>query len=210
MSQQGRLRIVAIDVGYSSLGMVCVEVGMDSDPTTIVVIFADKIDLRDIPCQEGCTLAHSANVVDRITHFVRHYEAMLTGADRLLIEAQPITGLRDVQALLYDRFRSKTTLVHPTSMHKHFGLSGDYDTRKVQTVSIASPFLAHSVTFARLHRKHDIADAFCMVLYVTQRAHHEHVMQKQRDDIMSRAAVNRMNLSLDRFKCTASLVKARK
>lgn len=204
------MRIVAIDVGYSSLGMVCAEVRPDSDPGSIDVTFADKIDLRDIPCTEGCVLPHSANVVDRVAHFVRHYERMLEAADRILIEAQPITGLRDVQALLYDRFRNKTTLVHPTSMHKHFGLSRDYDTRKLETVAIASPLLTSSINFAKLHRKHDIADALCMILFVTHLAHDEYNLQKQRDDVMSRAAVNRMNLDLERFRCTAAVVHPHK
>jgi hypothetical protein len=181
--------VIGVDVGYSSLGLVCASVAPDFDKVTVE--HAEKIDLRDIPCPETCTLQHSGNVVDRMSHFVQHYEHWLNNANLILIEAQPIGGLRDVQALLYAAYRRKCSLISPVSMHKHFGLSSVYEERKEETVQIATSHLGHLHNFRVANRKHDMADAFCMVLFWTQQQ--EKLNKKYRP--LSKEAV-----SLDRFR----------
>ena len=199
------MKIVAVDVGFISLGLVQVVVHDNFDPASIAVLFGDKIDLRDIPCPVGCTLPHSGNTVDRMTHFTQHFGDMFATADRILIEAQPPKGIRDVQALLYDKYRDKATLVHPASLHKHLGLSRDYDTRKLQTVEIATPFMKHVANFARHHRRHDMADAFSITLYFVEKQREQHLETARREAIDRRASNNRSLSDFAKFRCVAPL-----
>lgn len=181
--------VIGVDVGYSSLGLVCASVSSSFDDLTVQ--YAEKIDLRDIPCSEDCRLKHSGNVVDRMAHFVQHYQQWFDAADLILVEAQPIGGLRDVQALLYASYRHKCMLISPNSMHKHFALPKDYEERKVCTVRIAEEHLEHLRSYQITARKHDMADAFCMILFWAQQQKASH----KRHRPLSKEAVN-----LDRFR----------
>lgn len=158
---------MGIDVGYSSLGLVCVETCENYEE--IYVEYVEKIDLRDIPCTESCILKHSSDVVDRISHFIQHYQVRFDKADLILVERQPPGGLKDVQALLFSHFRHKCSLVSPNTMHRHFNLPmGEYEKRKEMTVELARPHMNHLHNFNKLRRQHDVADAFCMVLMTIQ------------------------------------------
>jgi len=54
-------------------------------------------------------------------------------------------------------------LVSPVSMHTHFGMRHlSYEERKERTVSIASKYIHEEIPY---ERKHDIADALCMIVY---------------------------------------------
>jgi len=58
-------------------------------------------------------------------------------------------------------FIDKVILVSPVSMHTHFGMGHlNYEQRKERVESIASRY----VTIEE-ERKHDIADALCMIVY---------------------------------------------
>jgi hypothetical protein len=60
-------------------------------------------------------------------------------------------------------FRDKVVLVSPVSMHVHFGMRHlNYDERKDRTVEIARKHMKEEIPY---ERKHDIADALCMILY---------------------------------------------
>ena len=59
--------------------------------------------------------------------------------------------------------KDKVVLVSPVSMHAHFGMRHlNYDERKERTVSIASKYIEGEIPY---ERKHDIADALCMIVY---------------------------------------------
>lgn len=192
------MKIISIDVGYSSLGLVCVVA--DNDYTLRRVNFAQKIDLRDIACVPGCTLRHSQNVVDRIAHFVQYYQHQFDDADTVLIEVQPLGGIRDVQALLYATFRQKAVLISPCSMHRHFGFPvGDYEGRKELSVELARPHLNHLASFRALYRKHDVADALCLALFWIQKKHKEWSEQQRLIDKQNKTMQNR-TLAFDKFR----------
>ena len=75
-------------------------------------------------------------------------------------------GLKDIEALLMSAFRNKTILISPNSMHKHFHISHyDYEQRKEKTVGVATEYIGHIYDFQTVERKHDIADAVCLVLF---------------------------------------------
>ena len=192
------MHIISVDVGYSSLGLVSAHV--QDDYSTVQVVSADKIDLRDIPCIDSCQLRHSANVVDRIAHFLQAYADTFEGANKVLIEVQPLGGIRDVQALLYAHFRDKAILISPNAVHKHFQLPAkDYEKRKEIVVFKAYPYLEHLVTFRKHIRKHDMADAVCMILYWMHTARYDYIQQQHQQQKLERLKQNRL-LDLDKFR----------
>lgn len=191
-------RLVSIDVGYSSLGLVVARV----QGINVTVDLAEKVDLRSVPCCLGCTLPHSGNVVDRMAHFTAYYHQHLHDADLILIERQPITGITDVQALLYDKYRDKTELVSPVSLHKHFGLPKcAYNLRKEMVVDMATPFLAHLDSFTCLQRQHDVSDALVMILFVVEQQHLKAQKMSREQDKARRIETDRSAGCFDRFRC---------
>jgi|TARA_R110002073_G_scaffold181876_1_gene340190 hypothetical protein len=159
--------IVSIDVGYVNLGLTRATVDECFNVSFIDVI---KINLRHtrhtrVPACE-CKIPHTNETCDRIAHFLQEYEPILGSAETILIERQPIMGLKDVEGLIMSANRSRTILVSPNSMHRFFGISKfTYDERKVQTEKIAEKYVGHMEEYQNLERKHDIADAVCLCLY---------------------------------------------
>ena len=157
------VRIVSIDIGYVNMGIVSctsTEEGVvDFDYTTKVNI-SHVLHNRVKPCD--CTIPHSNETCDRMMHFIQEYRPVFDEADIILIERQPPMGLKDIEALLTQAFRSKVKLVSPNSMHKFWGIGRyDYETRKIHTERIASEY----VDLALYERKHDVADAVCIALF---------------------------------------------
>ena len=156
----------AIDVGYKNLGLIQVSVVDDE----IQPLFMKKIDISRIPHKNvpicKCEIPHTNEVADHIAHFIQEYQDILYSADVILMERQPPGGLTNIEALLFFVFRDKIKLISPNSVHCHFGFSHlDYEHRKERVVSIASKH----ITLPDIERKHDIADAFCMILYEVQK-----------------------------------------
>jgi hypothetical protein len=60
-------------------------------------------------------------------------------------------------------FKEKVLLVSPVSMHVRFGMRHlDYEERKERTVAIAEKYIEGEIPY---ERKHDIADALCMIVF---------------------------------------------
>jgi hypothetical protein len=153
----------SVDIGYHNLGIV----QCDSECN---VKFYKRIDItrytHNCIDHDKCTLHHTNEVSDMIAHFVQEYQTILDNCDILLLERQPPGGLTSVESLLFFIFRHKVKLISPNSMHAHFGIGHlTYDERKERTVSMASKYM----DLSELSRKHDIADAFCMILFEIQR-----------------------------------------
>jgi hypothetical protein len=105
----------------------------------------------------------SNDMVDLVPLFVEDHKDIFDSADKILIERQPPGGFTNIEILLHYMFKAKTLLVHPTSMHTHFGIRHlDYEERKERTTSIAERHLNFEIPY---ERKHDIADALCMIIY---------------------------------------------
>lgn len=155
----------AIDVGYKNLGLIQVE--LNQTATAIVnTTFMKKIDISRIRCNRTCGIPHTNETVDHVAHFIQEYQDVLHSADVILMERQPPGGLTNIEAILFFVFRDKMKLISPNSVHCHFGFGHlDYEQRKERVVSIASKHIA----LPDIARKHDIADAFCMILYEVQK-----------------------------------------
>jgi hypothetical protein len=106
-----------------------------------------------------------------VLHFIQEYRDHLDEADKILVERQPPGGFGAIETLIVATFREKVEVISPNSMHKHFRIGHlDYEHRKKKTEEIAGPHLEHLESYTRLLRKHDVADAMCMVLYRMPRA----------------------------------------
>lgn len=161
--------IVGIDIGYHNLGLVKTTISEKGEPT---VILAKRIDLTNLKCPNCTVTPHTNDVADLVAHFIHQYhDDVLNPADTILLERQPPGGLTSVEALLLFAYRSKTVLVSPNSMHKHFGIGVlDYENRKLRTEEIAGDYFTPDLkTYWNQVRKHDMADAMCMILYFTHR-----------------------------------------
>jgi len=157
------VRIVSVDIGYTNMGIIsCTSTDegvVEFDYTTkvnIAHVMHNRVQPRD------CKIPHTNETCDRMMHFIQEYRPVFDKADIILIERQPPMGLKDVEALLTQTFRSKVQLVSPNRMHKFWGIGHyDYETRKVHTERIAS----EHVDLTIYERKHDVADAVCIALF---------------------------------------------
>ena len=150
------MKLLGIDIGYYNIGLVLA----DCNKEKVNVLYVQKIDLTQYKSREAPELS------DMIHGFVTDYADTFCRADQVLIERQPPGGITSVEVLLHYIFRHKAILISPVSMHKHFGMGHlDYEQRKERTELIASKYLKNVEYYDRLERKHDIADALCMILY---------------------------------------------
>ena len=112
-----------------------------------------------------CGLHHSNELCDRLDHVFQE-ETIFDRADIILLERQPPCGHTAVSNLIMTRYRTKSLLVSPCTVHKHFGLSKmTYDQRKDWTTAHVLRHLPELKWpgLADLPRKHDIGDALCQL-----------------------------------------------
>lgn len=155
--------LVGVDVGYTNLGLVSLTVDDEYKVTQVDVI--KKVNIarmtHDHVPYEECKLPHTFNTCDLVMHFIQEHKHIFDRADTVFIERQPPGGLKDVEACIAVAYRPKMEFVSPNTMHKHFNIGHmDYEQRKVETTKIAEVYLDVDIPYAR---KHDVADAVCMI-----------------------------------------------
>jgi len=163
--------ITAVDVGVTNFAFVKCEVE-DNEITRVVL--AERLDLAVVgACEDPtCSLRiHGKNATSRLLHLDRDRPEILK-CDILLVEQQPLVGMKGVEQALCALASTEVKLVSPRSMHHHFGIGRlSYDERKKETTEIASVLLdgfvtpAHPRGWADETRKHDIADAMCIMIF---------------------------------------------
>jgi hypothetical protein len=148
------MKVLAIDIGYHNMGLVMAECGKGPQ---IDIEYVKKVSLEDYK------YIYSNDFVDLIPLFVDEHRSIFEEADTILIERQPPVGFNNIEILLHYMFKDKVILVSPVSMHTHFGMRHlNYEERKERTVSLAEKYTDIDIPY---ERKHDIADAVCMLLY---------------------------------------------
>ena len=148
------MKILAIDIGYHNMGLVLAD---SATGPKIRVDCVKKVSLSDYK------YIYSNDIVDLVPLFVEDHKEMFDSAEKILIERQPPGGFTNVEILLHYMFKDKVSLISPVSMHTHFGMRHlNYDQRKERTVSIAEKYIEDEIPY---ERKHDIADALCMIVY---------------------------------------------
>ena len=175
--------ILCIDVGVVNLGLSA----LIGDPKTLKfnrVVGIDLLDITKIPhppdipeCQ--CTLNHSKTFTDWMEHVFQYYKDVFDGVDKIIIERQPPMGFVVVEQLIYSKYRSKCELISPSSMHKFFGLGGDYEQRKEQSINLATRYLESNLQiwkeFENFSRKHDITDSILIGIFWFHKQHHAYL-----------------------------------
>jgi hypothetical protein len=136
-----------------------------------------------------------------MNHIFQEYNEYFEIADYIIIERQPIQGMVGIEQLIFSRYRNKSHLAHPSSMHKHFRLGHlDYDQRKSRTIKIAEKHLTGDILdqFRHYPRNHDISDSICIVLFWLSRKHSEWIEKERRKEADEEFEKHR-GLSLDDY-----------
>jgi hypothetical protein len=166
--------VMSIDVGITNLGISISKHTENWSESEIISV--DLIDLAKLKhktvSRRDCSLHHTGHIVDRMEHLFQEWDSIFTQCEYILCERQPPVGITSVEALIYQKYRHKTHLIHPTSMHKHFNISHlEYDQRKEKTVEITLQCLEGysdlKNSFNSHERKHDMADSVCLQKYWT-------------------------------------------
>ena len=166
------MKVLAFDVGIVHLAYSVV------DYETLKIEKTKLTNLRTIisKCRDpNCTIEHSNENVDRMLHYFKMHKDTFDSAEIVLIERQPITGVVNIQDLLFMHFRSRAHLISPNKMHNYFNMSEDYEERKVFTEKMfvcASKTASAQMEYSKWCRKHDMGDSFCVAKYYieTQKA----------------------------------------
>lgn len=196
--------VLSIDIGIKHLGISVTL--LNDDYSIIEIIWIDLIDIqkfvhKDGPSKKDCKLGHTKTFCDWINHVFQENEMIFENADIILIERQPPMGLVGIEQLIFSRWRDKSILISPNSMHKHFNIGYyDYEQRKYQTEKIAKKYLDifsnMSKKFDMFERRHDISDSICMMLFWVNGKQKEYLCNKRKEELMER----RMSIVYDRKK----------
>lgn len=184
---------VGIDVGLANLAIVKVQVNVAEN--ILILENCMCVDLtqgfvhRKVK-RKDCKLHHTKDAYDRISHFLQEFEGewFSPNVKKIFIERQPITGLVHVEQLLFGHFRERAELVSPNEMHKWLGIGHlEYDQRKEHNVEYTKPYFAalNSEHYEGRERKHDMADALCLLLFKLHVKHEEYLILFNKRQVMS-------------------------
>ena len=173
-------KVISIDVGLTHLGF---SLGITDKAFNLIQLewvnmiditkFTHDFDLHDT----DCGIDHDSNkFADWLQHFFLEYKTLFDISDYILVERQPPRGLVVVEQIIMFNYRQKCHLVHPRSMHSFFGIgivniNGDnaYEERKKKTQIISERCAKWHPRaldyYSKLHRKHDVTDAICLMLF---------------------------------------------
>lgn len=157
--------VLGIDIGVSHLAYCLCDYN-DLHVEACKLTNLNKIILR---CKnKKCQIPHTRETVDKMLHFFELNKQVFAQADVVAIERQPITGILNVQDLIFMKYREKAVLVSPNAMHNLFSMKGDYDARKEKAQCMfvqASKTSEANEEYSKWCRRHDIADAYCIARY---------------------------------------------
>lgn len=196
--------VLSIDIGIQHLGLSVTL--LNDDYSIMEIILIDLIDIQKFvhengPSKKYCKLGHTKTFCDWLNHVFQENEIIFERADAILIERQPPMGLVGIEQLIFSRWREKSVLISPNSMHKYFHIGHyDYEQRKVQTEKISRNYLdKHSKLlkkFDTFQRLHDIADSLCMMLFWVHGKQKEYTDNLRKKEAMER----QMRIVYDRQK----------
>ena len=183
--------VMSIDIGIHHLGLSMSL--LDEEYNLKEITWIDLINITEYDHEHGlsdeeCKLDHTKTFCDWLNHTFQENKGFYEMADYILIERQPPMGFVVIEQLIFSRWREKSILISPNSMHKYFGIGRyDYDQRKECTNIIAkskitNPHLIEQWGF--YHRTHDIADSICIMLFWINRKHEEYMKEERRKRIM--------------------------
>ena len=197
--------VLSIDIGIENFGISLTF--LNKDFTLYEIGMIDIINIQKFShnnvCKKNCKLQHTKTFCDWINHVFQEYNIVFEKADYILIERQPPCGLVGIEQLIFSKWRDKSILLSPNSMHKFFNIGVfDYEQRKLKTEEIAKEIiLKHSkliYEFLSYERKHDISDSICLMLYWIYNKQQEYIsIQKKME--MDNLCYRNSNLTLDEY-----------
>lgn len=178
-----KYRILSIDVGVINFGISFSL--LNEDYTLHKVEWVDLIDITRYThkkCKsEDCRLYHTKTFNDWIEHLIQENYEYFECCDMIIIEKQPPQGFVVVEQLIFSKYRNKTVLINPKSVHKYFNIGDlDYDKRKELSIKIGDKYLSDDLIekAKSLPRRHDIADSICMLIYFIKKKQLEYKKKK--------------------------------
>jgi hypothetical protein len=188
--------VLSIDIGVLHLGISVTT--LDEEFNMVEIIWIDLINITEFihkrgPNKKDCKLHHTKTFCDWLNHTYQENIDYFEMADFILVERQPPMGFVVIEQLIFSRWRDKTILISPNSMHKYFNIGCyDYEQRKVYTEKIARMKIENKRLLEQLEyydRAHDIADSICIMVYWINLKHKEYQKEKRRKEIMQRQVV---------------------
>jgi len=174
----------------------------------IEIIWIDLINITEFihrwgPDKNNCTLHHTKTFCDWMNHTYQENMEFFETADFILVERQPPVGFVVIEQLIFSRWREKTILVHPRSMHKYFNIGQyDYEQRKIYVEKIARMNMKDQALLDQLgyyNRAHDIADSICIMIYWTRKKSQEYKQKESRRRIMENFRKNNKEVSMEQW-----------
>ena len=207
--EEKEYKILSIDVGIIHLG-ISVSI-LNEDFTLKEIIWVDNIDItkyKHKKCNVNqCKLYHTKTFYDWIEHTIQENIEHFEGSDMIIIEKQPPQGFVVIEQLIFSKYRNKTTIISPQSVHKYLNFFDlDYEKRKELSVKISDKYLSENLIqkTKTFDRRHDISDSICMMLYFINKKNIEY-KKLQRYNSLKRD-INVLNAieKLERFRYNKS------
>lgn len=172
-------KVLSIDVGVIHLG-ISLSI-LNEDFTLKEIVWVDNIDItkyKHTKCSvDKCKLYHTKTFYDWIEHTIQENKEYFDESDMIIIEKQPPQGFVVVEQLIFSKYRRKTTIISPQSVHKFLNFFDlDYDQRKELSIKIADRYLSPELIerTKSFDRRHDISDSICMLLYFINKKQEEY------------------------------------
>lgn len=184
--------ILSIDIGVIHLGVSVIL--LDEEFNYMDIIWVDLINITNFIHPPGmkrkhCHLHHTKTFTDWLEHFFLVYNDFFEMCDYILIEKQPPMGFVVIEQLIFSKWRNKSILISPNSMHSYFKINDyDYEQRKEFNIKIMNELLNSSLQIQThtYERTHDIADSICMTLYWASKKQVQYKKDKRRREILQR------------------------
>lgn len=178
------MNILSIDVGLYHFGYTYIRA--NDDYTLNKIIDCDLVDITSACKDKFCVLYHDACISDYMSHFFKNYNEMLLESNIILVEQQPPLGFIAIQELIRYKYREKTIMVSPSSVHAHFNIGFlDYNQRKIQTEKYAMGYMSDIKNFVFQNRRHDIADSFCQLMFYLEVQNKLHVKKVYKEAVLN-------------------------
>lgn len=182
--------VLCIDIGVLHLGLAAITYNKETYKLGEIV----GVDLLDITefhhppyiTYDNCKLNHTKTFADWMEHIFLTYKVVFDNANKIVIERQPPCGFVAIEQLIFSKYRHKTELISPNSVHKYLDINRfDYEKRKKKVVDFALRHIQNSKIkdeFLSFERKHDMADAISMGYFwiYSKRCEYKDILNKER------------------------------
>lgn len=159
-----RVKFSGVDPGLRHLAVASIEV----DVRTMRIVNDCCVLVDAFEAQEQCTdpkCVHTKTTSSRLRHVYPKMDTIVKKSEAIYIERQPLTGMTDIEQLLFDRWRCSSVLINSRRMRKSLDCwTDDYDERKVLALQRAHQlrrsYLDTEPPWVIGDRNHDAAEAW--------------------------------------------------